>query len=123
MLAMLFEMTSTFICWANMPVAAMLRDRMASYSLRAWSPTDPANDVAGTVVLVVHHCLHLLIAAGDLDHPRHLGDGHDVRFFERALDHLGIGRQAGDLVGDEHAVGARLQRVLVGEADHAQLAE
>jgi hypothetical protein len=27
--AMLFEMTSTFICWANMPVAAVVRERMA----------------------------------------------------------------------------------------------
>jgi hypothetical protein len=29
MLAMLFEMTSTLSCWANMPVAAMESDLMA----------------------------------------------------------------------------------------------
>ncbi len=29
MLAMLFEMTSTLSCWANMPVAAMLSERIA----------------------------------------------------------------------------------------------
>jgi hypothetical protein len=33
-LAMLFEMTSTLVCWASMPVAAIERERMEILSVK-----------------------------------------------------------------------------------------
>src|SRR6056297_3905253 len=93
MFARLFETTSTLVCWAFMPVAAMERARM-SVSLAAGQGADGRADA---LVFLVEEALAEFVGPLDLDHPRDLRHRVDVRFLDEALEHpaldgLGAGR-------------------------------
>src|SRR6056297_1613844 len=100
MLARLFEIVSTRICWAAMPVAAILRTRM--------SVSFPG--LAGECVERGHHplvfglekALPHLVGALHLDHAGDLADGIDVGAFEKSLKDAGVLLRDKSAFGPEH---------------------
>src|SRR5262245_46880190 len=89
MFAMLFEIVSTFSCWASMPVAPIERLRIMVVVSGSWSRAVSADArqlvdrATRAVVFLIHHPLRRLVAAQQLDHGRDLEHALDVR----ALDH------------------------------------
>src|SRR3954447_23621754 len=113
MLAMLFEITSTLSCWAIMPVAATLKERMR-LGAPSDGPSGSARDrdevldgVAVELVLGVDELLHALEGAHRGHEAGHLEDRHGVRALDRPLDepsrrrprHLGAGVETAALAG------------------------
>src|SRR5690242_17693731 len=114
MLAMLFEITSTLSCWAIMPVAATLKERMRLGLLPSDGPPGSARDrdevldgVAVELVLSVDELLHALEGAHRGHEAGHLEHRHGVRALDGTLDepsrgrprHLGTGVEAAALAG------------------------
>src|ERR1700729_2592234 len=98
MLAILPAMTWTLRSMAAMPVAAVssariLRSPQSPEELTGRLLRQLLQRVAALVALLLQDGGDVAVAAGDLDHPRHLGDGIDVRFLDRALHDAGAGRR------------------------------
>src|SRR5947209_15884866 len=89
MLAMLFEMTWTLRSWAAIPEAAMSSARMmmSPYWGSGRNRRELVERGGAFGVLLLQQAGDRLIAAGDLDHSRHLGDRADVRLLDGALHH------------------------------------
>src|SRR4051812_26371186 len=94
MLAMLLEITSTFSCWAIIPAAATLSERMAGF--RSSGPARAEQGVDGLarqVVINLDETLRAVERTLGLDQPRHLEDRLDVGALEHALNQAPRGRQ------------------------------
>src|SRR5690349_8444499 len=106
MFARLWEITSTRICCAAMPVAAMFSARMLSFSpCRGSALAEGGDDLADALVLLVEEPLAGLVGALHLDHPRHLDDRADIRAFEEALDDAAVLDRKRWRVGAEQGAG------------------
>src|SRR5580700_2867598 len=142
MLAILPAMTWTLRSMAAIPVAAVSRARMSRSPQSAPSLTLPRlrgrggwgscrllrqllQRVAALVALLLQDGGDVAVAAGDLDHPRHLGDGIDVGFLDRALHDAGAGRRRTGIDAvrrHEGGAGILLQALRLIETDDLQLA-
>src|SRR5580698_9210477 len=130
MLAILPAMTWTFRSMAAIPVAAvssarMLRSPQSPDELTGRLLRQLLQRVAALVALLLQDGGDVAVAAGDLDHPRHLGDGIDVRFLDRALHDAGAGRRRTGIDAirrHEGGAGILLQQLRLIEADDLQLA-
>src|ERR1043166_5920537 len=100
MLAMLLEMTSTFISWASIPVAPISMLRIMGQSPWLSRSAEHAHGVAQPVVLGVDQIGDPLVRAGHVDNVGHLGDRLDVGGFHHAL------YDRGSAVLDRRLVGA-----------------
>src|SRR5580700_108325 len=130
MLAMLPAMTWTWRSMAAIPVAAvssarMLRSPQSPEELTGRLLRQLLQRVAALIALLLQDGGDVAVTAGDLNHARHLGDGIDVRFLERALDDAGVGRRrTGIDAGRRHEGRATvlLQELRLIEAGDLQLA-
>src|SRR5580658_9737983 len=130
MLAILPAMTWTLRSMAAIPVAAvssarMLRSPQSSEELTGRLLRQLLQRVAALVALLLQDGGDVAVAAGNLNHARHLGDGVDVRFLERALDDAGIGRRRTGIDAirrHEGGAGILLQQLRLIEAGDLQLA-
>src|SRR5690349_16843657 len=121
MFAMLFEMTSTFSCWADMPVAAVRRACIYGYSLS--DATEPLDGAAGQVGGVFHGLDDALVGAADLDHPGDLQDRIDVAALQHPLVEtaggVGIGLGVGGVL--EEVAPVLVEDRAVVEQEHGDL--
>src|SRR5580704_16700324 len=123
-------MTWTFRSMAAIPVAAVssariLRSPQSPEELTGRLLRQLLQRVAALIALLLQDGGDVLVAPRDLDHPRHLGDGVDVRFLDRALDDAGTGRRRTGIDAvrrQEGGTGILLQQLRLIEADDLQLA-
>src|SRR6201989_3105374 len=91
MLAMLFEMTSTFNCWAAIPVAAVRSACIIAWSL-LWGLGEPLDGGLRQVCAGVHDVCDLLVGPAHLDELGDLAHRLDIGVFQHALaQHGGVG--------------------------------
>src|ERR1700712_3066618 len=126
MLAMLFEMSWTLSPWAAIPEAAMSSARMmiSPYMASGRNRGELVERGGALGVLLLQQAGDRFIAAGDLDHARHLGDRAHVRLLDRALHDpyvrwCRLGSDAGGC--REQARSLLLQRSRIGELGELQL--
>src|SRR6202451_1566567 len=130
MLAMLPAITWTWRSMAAIPVAAvssarMLRSPQSPEELTGRLLRQLLQRVAALIALLLQDGGDVAVAAGNLNHARHLGDGIDVRFLERALDDAGIGRRRTGIDAGRRQEGRAailLQELRLIEAGDLQLA-
>src|SRR5215469_5229037 len=120
MFARLFAITSTLVCCAAMPVAAMLRARI--YSLLALDRGELVDRLAHEFGMGLAEVHGGLVGPHDLDHVRDFDDGLDVRAFDGALLHGG-GRRLRPLRRRIEAAALARERAVVGEVDDVELAD
>src|SRR4051812_40727062 len=93
MFARLFAITSTLVCCASMPVAAMLRALMNSTPLPVRNSAELLDRLFQQVFAGFRKIGARLIGAHDLDHAGDLDHRFDIGFFHHALmDPRGGGR-------------------------------
>src|SRR5215471_21673313 len=122
MLAMLLEMTSTFSCWAIIPVAPMLSARIVWIPYLCLDLGDLVDRVQRHLVLAVDHLLGGLEIAQRLHHARELEDRLHVRAFDHALHDRGLGRHRRGAAAVEAAALAH-QALRIVEFHDADLAD
>src|SRR6185295_12794877 len=99
MFARLFAMTSTLVCWANIPVAAMLKALMVRTPLGLRHGADFLDCLLQQILARLGEIGACLIGAHDIDHARDLEHGLDIGFFDHALAHTWARDRVGRLPG------------------------
>src|SRR5690606_12414881 len=135
MFARLFEMVSTRVCWACIPVAAISSARIwillcsrrrsvrAPWRRESGARSDHADGLAHAFVFRVQEVLAHFIGALHFGHARDLPDRVDIAAFDEALEETGLLGRNERLVGGEKSVLAPRQAGCVNDGHQTDPAD